>query len=403
MKIEYIEAVFQDEYSQPKKVYFPGQTVSGVLKFRVSEDFTVNKVTLTCKGKAHVEWEEDNVVDDDKSIHYDELYMEDVQYLIGSEYDKNFRQDLHVGEHTHNFTFKLKEDLPTSYESKHAYVRYFLCAQFFRPEWKKTDYKFKEPFTVVSIIDLNSEPNVLQPINSTDTDTVGCCCCAEGPVVSEFKLERSGYVPGEFINIRAEIDNRTSKQMSGSRVELWMKLKLIADDNKKTKQTKIAELRHGPTNAMAQDVWSRERLHIPACPPTMMFSSTLIQITYKLKFVGDIGFLGVLHEIPITIGTVPPTTVYSTNWGPVSTPFSAFSSTLTSGSIVNPADISLEPITAQPGLLPTAPPPSYQESLKFSGSIVTEKKEGQKKKKQFQPTYIYYNFGGDPQVAPDLT
>ena len=61
-----------------------------------------------------------------------------------------------------------------------------------------------------------------QPINSTDTDTVGCCCCAEGPVVSEFKLERSGYVPGEFINIRAEIDNRTSKQMSGSRVELWM-------------------------------------------------------------------------------------------------------------------------------------------------------------------------------------
>lgn len=42
MKIEYIEAVFQDEYSQPKKVYFPGQTVSGVLKFRVSEDFTVN-------------------------------------------------------------------------------------------------------------------------------------------------------------------------------------------------------------------------------------------------------------------------------------------------------------------------------------------------------------------------
>ena len=81
--------------------------------------------------------------------------------FFSPEYDKNFRQDLHVGEHTHNFTFKLKEDLPTSYESKHAYVRYFLCAQFFRPEWKKTDYKFKEPFTVVSIIDLNSEPNVL--------------------------------------------------------------------------------------------------------------------------------------------------------------------------------------------------------------------------------------------------
>ena len=52
MKIEYIEAVFQDEYSQPKKVYFPGQTVSGVLKFRVSEDFTVNsKYRPTARSK----------------------------------------------------------------------------------------------------------------------------------------------------------------------------------------------------------------------------------------------------------------------------------------------------------------------------------------------------------------
>lgn len=42
MKIEFIEAVFRDDYSQPKRVYFPGQTVSGTLKFRVSETFTVN-------------------------------------------------------------------------------------------------------------------------------------------------------------------------------------------------------------------------------------------------------------------------------------------------------------------------------------------------------------------------
>lgn len=73
------------------------------------------------------------------------------------EYDKNFRQDLYVGEHRHEFSFKLPENLPTSYENKHAYVRYYLKAKFYRPEWTKTDYEFKEHFTVIGLIDLNGD------------------------------------------------------------------------------------------------------------------------------------------------------------------------------------------------------------------------------------------------------
>lgn len=404
MKIESVEVSFRDDYSQQRRLYFPGQTVSGTFSFRVTETFTVNSVVMKCKGKTHVEWTDTDSKGDDKEIDVDEMHLEDVQYLIGSEYDKNFRQDLYVGEHRHEFSFKLPENLPTSYENKHAYVRYYLKAKFYRPEWTKTDYEFKEHFTVIGLIDLNGDRRAMQPVNSTDTDTVGCCCCAEGPIVSEFKLERTCYVPGEFINIRALIDNKTSKKMSGSRVELWMKEKLVYKNYSHTDKKMIAELRHGETQAGGQDIWSTERLHIPPCPPTME-SSSIMQLTYSLQFIGDIGFLGVNHTVPVTIGTIPLTSVYSmpSNWSSMPSPFSSFYPPLpASGTITDPADISLNPITSQPGTLPSAPPPSFHESVNFTGTIVTEKNEGKKKKQKFQPTFIYYNFGGEPLLPKDM-
>lgn len=42
MKIESVEVAFRDDYSQQKRLYFPGQTVSGTFTFRVTETFTVN-------------------------------------------------------------------------------------------------------------------------------------------------------------------------------------------------------------------------------------------------------------------------------------------------------------------------------------------------------------------------
>jgi hypothetical protein len=42
MKISEIKASFTDEDSQPRSAYFAGQTVCGVLKFHVSEEFPVS-------------------------------------------------------------------------------------------------------------------------------------------------------------------------------------------------------------------------------------------------------------------------------------------------------------------------------------------------------------------------
>lgn len=78
---------------------------------------------------------------------------------------------------------------------------------------------------------------------------------------------------------------------------------------------------------------------------------------YRFQFIGDVGFLGVLHIVPVTIGTIPLTSVYSmpSNWSSMPSPFSSFYPPLpASGTFADPADISLHPITSQPGTLPSA-------------------------------------------------
>ena len=49
-----------------------------------------------------------------------------------------------------------------------------------------------------------------------------CLCCATGPIVAEFRLERRGYVPGEPIRLFADIRNNSNRKMDRSYIDLRM-------------------------------------------------------------------------------------------------------------------------------------------------------------------------------------
>ena len=55
------------------------------------------------------------------------------------------------------FNFVLPPDLPSSYEGGTGYVRYHVKAVIDKP-WK-FDHTTKQAFTVISILDLNTDPN----------------------------------------------------------------------------------------------------------------------------------------------------------------------------------------------------------------------------------------------------
>jgi Arrestin (or S-antigen), N-terminal domain len=62
--------------------------------------------------------------------------------------------DLMPGKYEYLFTFRLPNELPSSFEGEHGWVRYTLKATVVRP-WR-SNYEIKVPITVNTIVDLNS-------------------------------------------------------------------------------------------------------------------------------------------------------------------------------------------------------------------------------------------------------
>ena len=62
-----------------------------------------------------------------------------------------------------------------------------------------------------------------------------CWCCASDPIIASISVDRQGYVPGEAIIFNSEIDNKSSREMSGSQAKLIMVSLVITDqfDNRK--------------------------------------------------------------------------------------------------------------------------------------------------------------------------
>ena len=60
------------------------------------------------------------------------------------------------------------------------------------------------------------------PVQGQNQKMICCLCCASGPIVAEFHLERRGYVPGEPIHLFADIRNNSNRKMDRSYIDLRM-------------------------------------------------------------------------------------------------------------------------------------------------------------------------------------
>lgn len=125
--------------------------------------------------------------------------------------------ELDAGEHVYPFTFSLPPNLPSSFEALFGHVRYTVRAILDRP-WK-FDHEAKAAFTVISPLDLNQESQASEKINTEMSKSFCCLCCASPPLAVNVSLPVRGYVPGQEIPIKINIENE-----SGIRVE---KIKLI--------------------------------------------------------------------------------------------------------------------------------------------------------------------------------
>ncbi|KAK8401098.1 hypothetical protein O3P69_002692 [Scylla paramamosain] len=296
-------------FDNPSAVFFTGQNITGDVRVTCDKPKKCRGIEVEFKGYAKVHWTERKTTgtgDDRKTEthHYtsQEKYYDMNYWVWGNGKDS---YELPPGQHVFRFAFLLPTGIPSSFESHVGKIRHQCKAKMDIP-WK-TDKSCTRPYSVNTLLDLNTNPQATAPINYTDEKYLCCFCCRSGPMSLVLRIDRSGFVPGENMCINAECTNMTGTEVNHTKAKITQIITYYAEGHKKTEKRKVAELKHGVIKARDADIWSGVEMLIPPLPPSNLDYCRIIDIDYEFQFEmepsgchTDLDF-----AVPIIIGSIP--------------------------------------------------------------------------------------------------
>lgn len=216
-----------------------------------------------------------------------------------------------AGAYNFPFRFDIPEDtvLPPSLEKGIGCVRYEIVSKIHRSGLKPCDKK-KAPVMIVPNVDVNN-PEYDQPATATESDTLACCCCADGPIDVTVEIPRKAWAPGDQFSLRVDIDNKSEKHLYGFSVVLREDYTYYSG-YKRSRSKKTSEKIPAASCPVIVPPRSRvsERVDVtvPHAGPT--FSLDVGRAIQRLcSFMVVIRVPGIhfdiCPEIPVTIGSVP--------------------------------------------------------------------------------------------------
>ncbi|XP_058825945.1 arrestin domain-containing protein 2-like [Topomyia yanbarensis] len=348
----------------PSNTYFAGQTVNGkVVLTIVDSPKKIQGLVIRVKGVAEVNWTVRRWSNRNRRIiryHGRQDFMKFTTYLAGSANGSTI--ELPPGTHTYTFSCVLPPNLGTSVEADHGHIRYTLKVVMERP-WK-LNKSYKMPFTVMQPVDLNYERSAGLPIKVQNIKTIYCFPCGSSSVNMFVNIPVSGYVSGQTIPVKIDVDNRSMTDMDAISTKLVQLITLIS-------QTPYKRLKIVPkviVKTRCSGVCKRSKksyeqyLLIPPTPPTSTVCDVL-HVNYSIEVVGKFGgFLKKLRiRIPITLGTVAMTipSFESMTAPVVQQPLAS-----TSASAPLPDDFPVPSGVASTSSFPVdSSPPTYEEAM----------------------------------------
>ncbi|XP_063687098.1 arrestin domain-containing protein 17-like [Bolinopsis microptera] len=297
---------FEIRLHNPQPVYYAGQTVAGQVYLELAAELDFRAITLALHGDANVAWTEHHGSGKSRrTVHYrnNETYLNIKLYLIG---DGKEKSKLPAGGHNFPFSITLPMNLPSTFIGDHGRVLYLFKCNIDRP-WKR-DNNLHLYITVVSLLDLNQDPNAASPMTNSGSKKFGCLCCTTGPLSATLSLPKLGYVCGETIFFSASIENLSNKVMTKSTIKLIERDIFISARGKQRHSNRIILTHQEETIAPgASFTWSNVGLLIPPLPPSQLIYCNIIDIIYTVELSVDPSGIGFDLDVPvnITIGTIP--------------------------------------------------------------------------------------------------
>jgi len=109
--------------------------------------------------------------------------------------------------------------LPSSFETKHGSVRYYLEALISRPSALKIDHKTRTEFRVNGILDLNKEPETGYIAEIEKVKHLGYFCLSNGSIGFNLQVPKTGFIPGEPVPISLQIFNNSQRAATKVKIE----------------------------------------------------------------------------------------------------------------------------------------------------------------------------------------
>ncbi|XP_050735692.1 arrestin domain-containing protein 3-like isoform X5 [Eriocheir sinensis] len=296
-------------FDNPSAVYFTGQTITGYVQAICDKPKKCRGIEVEFKGYAKVHWTERTTTgtgDDRKTEtrHYtsQEKYYEMNYWVWGNGSDS---YELPPGQHVFRFNFLVPNGIPSSFESHVGKVRHQCKAKMDIP-WK-TDKTCTRPYSINTLLDLNTNPQAPMPISFTEEKYACCLWCRSGPMTVALRIDRSGFVPGEKMIINAECINTTRNEINHTKVTIEQITTYYAEGRTKKERRKVAEIKRGVIEPGKEDIWSAVEMTIPPLPPSNLEYCRIIDIDYEFQFEmepsgchTDLDF-----AVPVIIGSIP--------------------------------------------------------------------------------------------------
>ncbi|XP_068928794.1 arrestin domain-containing protein 1 isoform X3 [Petaurus breviceps papuanus] len=196
-----------------------------------------------------------------------------------------YRGTLSPGEHAFPFQFLLPTTAPTSFEGPFGKIVHQLRAVIDTPRFSK-DHKCSRIFYILSPLNLNSLPDIEvwpweQPNEATTTKKFSYKLVKSGSVILTASTDLRGYVVGQVVQLRADIENQSGKDTGPVVASLLQKVSYKAKRWIYDLRT-IAEVEGSGVKAWKRAEW-REQILVPALPQSVLPGCSLIHIDYFIQ------------------------------------------------------------------------------------------------------------------------
>ena len=287
--------------------------ITGSFQITLTEPKWYQYIAVHLEGKGSVHWTESHTtgMGDDRrteTTHYsaNETFADQSVVVWGN---KAAPHPVKIDPGTFNFPFQLTipPQCPPTFKTFTGNIDYKLCGIV---SSQVSEYKIETPLIISTLIDLNQQPQLLEPISQSAVKNVTvCCCCNAGEAQLTLTMPKTGFcVVQEHIPVTVVCRNGSSRQIT-ARVEVAQSIAYNARGHHKYGSDTI-----GNFSFQLQPSGSDTKSVEFDLPPSVIlpFTTEIITISHSVRlwithtldaFSGLFGSPPI--SVPVVIGNVP--------------------------------------------------------------------------------------------------